>query len=243
MDTFVDFTNVEPLPPRSQGDLVSEQSYSRFKQQTGLPLNSVPGLSQVFNRTEEEQYRARRAAEEELLESKKRSEEVSAQISVLTKEKPLPGAKARAKKMTRAELIAESMDIATQPLYHIPPPPDLDSVGDTWSFPHHTQHSPVTTELPQQRHRRSSHLTVPNIRLTLNDQAPDREGLAAPHYPFTTGIYDAAPSPDDLNVAVPQCRFIQDEEAAQWIGWESPQPGECELRNSRSPFRQCNSCS
>ena len=47
---------------------------------------------------------------------------------------------------------------------------------------------------------------------------------------------------DDLSDRVPQHRFIQDEEAAQWIGWESPRPGECELRSSRSPFRQCNSC-
>ena len=59
----------------------------------------------------------------------------------------------------------------------------------------------------------------------------------------------ASSSPDDnnlsdsyRNVGVPQRRFIQDEEAAQWIGWESPQPGECKLRSSRSPFRQCNSC-
>jgi hypothetical protein len=90
MDTFFDFANVEPLPPRPQGDLVSEQSYPRFKQQTGLSPNSVPGLSRVFDRTEEEQYRARQAAEEEPLESKKRSEEMSAQISARTKEKPLP---------------------------------------------------------------------------------------------------------------------------------------------------------
>lgn len=40
------------------------------------------------------------------------------------------------------------------------------------------------------------------------------------------------------NVGVPQRRFIQDEGAAQWVEWESPQPGECELRSSRSPFRQ-----
>jgi hypothetical protein len=89
----------------------------------------------------------------------------------------------------------ENQGIATQSLYPSQLPPNVDGVGDTWSFPQHTQHSPVNTELPQQRHRSSSHLTVPNIRLTLNDQAPDREGLAAPHYPFTTGIYDAAPSP------------------------------------------------
>ena len=44
----------------------------------------------------------------------------------------------------------------------------------------------VATKLPQQNHRSSSHLIVPNIRLTLNDQAPDREGLAVAHYPFTT---------------------------------------------------------
>ena len=83
MDTFIDF-NVELLPHRLQINSVSEESYSRFKQQTGLP-----SASQVFHPTEEEQYRARGAAEEELLESKKRSEEMSAQISVRTKEKPL----------------------------------------------------------------------------------------------------------------------------------------------------------
>lgn len=44
------------------------------------------------------------------------------------------------------------------------------------------------------------------------------------------------------NVGVPQRRFIQDEGAAQWVGWESPQPSEYELRSSKSPFRQYNSC-
>ena len=89
----------------------------------------------------------------------------------------------------------ENQGIATPSLYPSQLPPNVGRVGDTWPFPQHTQHSPVNTELPQQRHRSSSHLTVPDIRLTLNDQAPDREGLAAPHYPFTTGIYDAVPSP------------------------------------------------
>jgi len=89
----------------------------------------------------------------------------------------------------------ENQVIVNPSLYPSQLPLDFDGVGDTWSFPQHTQHSPVNTELPQQRHRSSSHLSVPNIRLTLNDQAPDREGLDAPHYPFTTGIYDAAPSP------------------------------------------------
>jgi hypothetical protein len=84
MDTFIDF-DVELLPARPQSLSVSEKSYSGFKQQTELPP-----ISQVFDPTEEEQYRARRAAEEELLESKKHSEEMSAQISVRTKEKPLP---------------------------------------------------------------------------------------------------------------------------------------------------------
>jgi len=84
----------------------------------------------------------------------------------------------------------ENQGIATPSLYPSQLPPDVNGVGDTWPFPQHTQHSPVNTELPQQRHGSSSH-----IRLTLNDQAPDREGLAAPHYPFTTGIYDAVPSP------------------------------------------------
>ncbi|OCK90211.1 uncharacterized protein K441DRAFT_249986 [Cenococcum geophilum 1.58] len=44
---------------------------------------------------------------------------------------------------------------------------------------------------------------------------------------------NSSPDDNDLsdsyrNVGVPQRRFIQDSEAAQWIGWESPQPGECE---------------
>lgn len=42
------------------------------------------------------------------------------------------------------------------------------------------------------------------------------------------------------NAAVSQRRFIHDQEAARWIGWDLPRPDECKLRSSNSPFRQRN---